>query len=477
VAITPSEQFINLVEVYYNYEADIEYLSARDDSKIAAESRSPDSKGVIRFDASAFLRDFELVESFDFADSANDLAVMVPFYFKIGETYLTTTTSPVRINSNNFFAVAADPIFRIRGANMGEELGFAGATPGLQQGAFLTDFEKPRIFEGWPFSLSFMYVPNGLIDNLFASGEEYDINKTELNSSDIAISVSDLTEVIKVPVFPSGKQQNTDSILFAITGSSTFSFLTSYDPISGTFDPAISTSSGIATWFFEDLSIMNGNSISTSGNGLDGTEQTVEIVNLDPSVITAIDFVDDVISGRFDASNLVNCPIYRLSNNQITTFEGGNDRTVTELDLSGNGTLAAVNISKWTSLQGILNLSNCNLGTGAVQFPNNNQNSFSSFDLSNNSLGYINLATAFPNIADQNSAVIDLSDNGMNQSEVNAYIIDLNRMIGSGYTGRVIHINGSNAGPNLINPSVTAALAGLSGNGVTVNYTTGGGGS
>jgi len=474
VSMTPVSQFINLVEVYYNYEANIEYYSVRDDSKIAAESRSADSSGIIRFDASPFVRSLDLTEDFDFLTPANDLKIAVPFYFKAGETKLATTSTPSRIDANDYFSIlAAVAPGRQFGSNLGAELAFPGSTT-VEQGLFLTDFERPRKFEGWPFSLSFMYFPNGIVDNLFISADEYDNNGTQLNASTDAISVPDLTEPIKIPLLPGGLQSGSEYILVSIEGTATFSFLTIINPgTDGTFDPSISTSSGTANWLFQDLSsILGSNSISTSGNGLDGTSQSVEISNLDPSVITGIDFQNDKISGKFIALALVNCVSFQLQDNVITSFTApATSAAVTLVNLSSNPGLAAVDISGLSNVSGTINLSDCALTSSGLVLPINCSNPISSFDLSGNSLSYTNFATAFPNLGNINSASINLADNGLSQTEVNAFIMDFDRIFTGSFTSRSIIIDGTNSAPNLSIPAVAAAVASLNSKNVTVFYT------
>lgn len=475
-ALTPTEQYINLNTVYSDYAANIEVYGVRDDSEAkTTQSISPDKTGLVRFDARPFVAIDQPTEDYVANQVQNDLLISFPFYLKVGEYYDYTTIAATRLDPEDYTATQYIPTIASKyGQNLGLELSFPGGS-GDEIGQFLTDFEKPTFFKGWPFTLTFLYVPNGVIDNLSAVIKEYDRNGTLLATTSSGFTVEDLTEPIKLQIIQN-LTANTCLLRVSIEGTTTFSFLTIINPGggAGTFDPSISTSSGIADWLFEDSSTLSGNGISTSGNGLDGSSQVVRISNLDPSVITSVDFSDDKISGKFDASTLVNCTLLRLQDNVITSFTGAvTSASMTEIDLSNNPGLLTADLSGYTNLGGILNLSDCSIGPGGLSLPSSNQ-AFTSFDLSGNSLGYINLGV-LTNLGGVNGSTVNLADMGLTQNQVNSYIIDLNRIMPTGYTGRVIQIDGTNSAPNLTNPAVIAALASLSGKNVTVNYSGAGG--
>jgi hypothetical protein len=474
-AITPTEQYINLNTHYNDYAANLEIYNVRDDSEaIATKDLTPDKTGLVKFDVKPFVSNFPLKGSYNATAAQNDLLFTIPFYIKIGESYDQTTTTPARIDPEDYYSAYFLPeIGSPYGQNLGLELAFPGAS-GDEEGRFLMDFEKPTFFAGWPFALTFHYVPNGVIDNLSKVVKELDQNDTLLATTSGGFTPADLAEPIEVQLIQTFTA-NTCLLKVSIEGSTTFSFLTVIDPgIDGTFDPSINTSSGIAYWLFEDLSTLSGNGISTTGNGLDGSSQVVRISNLDPIVITALDLSGDKISGKLDASSLVNATAIYLQDNEIASFVGAvTSALVNNLNLSGNGSLASVDLSGLSNLGGAVNLSNCNLPNGSILLPTTSQ-AFTSLNLSGNNLGYLNLSR-LSNLGGVNSSIVNLADNSLSQSQVNSYIIDLNRIFPAGYTGRVIQIDGTNAAPGLGIPAVTSALASLSTKNVTVNYSGAGG--
>lgn len=471
VALTLTSQYIILSSVYNEYAADFEVFSVRTDEKIpgAAQSIKPKSNGLIEFDVSPFVRALDLVNNFDYLSPANILEIAQPFYLMIGETFGGSSTSKSRLDSNDYFAcMYYPPVGGQYGANMGDLLAFPGGDS-EEVGEFLTDFETPTFFEGWPFSLEFIYYPEGSIDALQLTTLQQDINSTNLSETDAAIVVDDLSEPVQVPIVET-ILSNTYQIKATIGGITAFSFRTAFNPATdGTFDPSISTSSGVATWLFENFSTLSGNGISTSGNGLDGTNQLVKISNLDPSVITAFDAQNDRITGVFSAVELVNCTIIRLQNNQITAFFGpkSTNAAVNELTFDENAGLTDLFLSGYNNLQGVLSATDCNIGY--IDWPSSPHPI--SLYLSDNNLPYMNFRTAFPNMGAANDIEVDLSDNGFNQSEVNSYILDFDRVFPASYTGRVIRLDGSsNSAPNLANPAVAAAKASLISKGVTIYH-------
>jgi hypothetical protein len=470
IAIAATTQYLNLNTYYDNYAFNLEVYGVRDDSSpIATQSLKPDKTGRLKFDVKPFVSKFPLKGDYVANVAQNDLLISIPFYLKVGDSYDITVNTPTRIDANDYYSTYFLPVIGSKfGQNQGYELAFPGAS-GDEEGEFLTDFEKPTFFEGWPFNLTFHYVPNGVIDNLSRVIKEFDHNGGALATTSGGFTVTELSEPIELQLIHNFAS-NTCLLKVSIEGSTTFSFFSRINPgIDGTFDPSINTSSGVANWLFEDLTTLAGNGISTSGNGLDGTNQVIRISNLDPLVITAIDFSNDKITGKLDATSLVNCTVYSLQDNDIGSFSGPSTTAlVNNLNLSGNASIASIDLSGLVNLSGIVDLSDCNLSAGSLSIPTSSQ-IITSLDLSGNSLGYLNLAR-LSGLGGANGSSVNLADNNLTQSQVNSYIIDLNRIFTTGLTGRVIQIDGTNAAPSFLVPAVSAALASLYTKNVTVNY-------
>jgi hypothetical protein len=470
LAFFPTVIFCNLNEGRNNYAFSLKLVFSSGTENII--SFFPDEKGKGVIDVSGFVRGFSFVEEVVLSGAINETSNNISFYTEIGESFLSTPVSFSQIDNNDYLALYNLPKFgRETGQNLAPETCFPGVYGGTKKGLFLTDFEKPFFFEGWPFSITFLYKKTGLIDSLRKRIKQFSVNKSQVWEETKAISVNDLDLPIKIAVDPTFKSRSLSFFRVSIEGETAFSFQTNINPSTdGAFDPVITTSSGVGEWLFEDESVLTGNSISTLLNGLpDYQPQNVIIRNLLQSLITGVYFQSDKISGVFGASSLINCSVFVLNDNEIVSFSGPEtSSSITEINLSNNPGLELANLGGASNLSGVLDLSGGSLTSQGLLLPSNCPGAFTVFNLSSNDLGYINLRQSFPNLGGIDNCTLDLSDNALNQSEVNTFFIDLPSIFPAGFSGRTIDIGGNNSAPNLSIPSVLNAKATLSGRGITI---------
>jgi hypothetical protein len=138
--------------------------------------------------------------------------------------------------------------------------------------------------------------------------------------------------------------------------------------------------------------------------------------------------------------------------------------------LDGNSRLEVIKLPSNSQPITLLQANNCNLtgigldirglrGLGGDFVVNNNPlldeinhgstgstYSFSSYVANDCSINTINF-NVLPNITNRNDCVIELQNNGMTRDQVDTILIDLNSTAISGYAGRKIYIDGTNAAP------------------------------
>lgn len=150
-----------------------------------------------------------------------------------------------------------------------------------------------------------------------------------------------------------------------------FTFQTDRDPgTDGAFTPSLTyTGQGIVRWIFADLSELTGQSISTSGNGLNGTTQTVTIKVQSLVDIEAIYLNSQNIKGAFDTTGLEGLYHIDARDNDLTDYDFDASQSYDVWHLSQNPNLVipgadfAIPYFNDCSIQAV----NCDI-TGAMVF-------------------------------------------------------------------------------------------------------------
>jgi hypothetical protein len=170
--------------VVYIYEYGTNTLLAQDDY-------TP-RNGTVRIDISSKVRSYlRSIYNPDFSSGINckEEEASINFYIKYQLNTSSTTGTIVSDETNNIYAVnAAKQIGEEYGQNMAAYVPYG--IGGLITAKFLTKFEEPVLFSGYPFALSFIYSENIvghelklLEDFLDINGDELSDNETQLDSS------------------------------------------------------------------------------------------------------------------------------------------------------------------------------------------------------------------------------------------------------------------------------------------------------
>jgi hypothetical protein len=139
-----------------------------------------------------------------------------------------------------------------------------------------------------------------------------------------------------------------------------------------------------------------------------------------------------------------------------------------ELTLTGCGIVGTINLTPldvWDDAE--IDLSDNPLMT-ALTFPAAVSGTCLKLDLSGCAIPSQSFA-ALNGVFQVASALIDLSDNGLSQAEVDTYLIQFDTMVESGYEGRTIDLSGNNEPPS---DESAEAVASLEAKGFTVTVTT-----
>jgi len=149
----------------------------------------------------------------------------------------------------------------------------------------------------------------------------------------------------------------------------TFTFQTNSNPgVDGAFSPSITYAGGdTPKWIFEDASELTGTSISTTGNGLDGTTQDVVLKVVDLSLVTAINFEADKLVGTLNVSTLDGLVDLRIRNNALTTLSGlVSTQDFTTFLISNNSISNAIDFSQpdWSNCN--FQAENCTFTIGST---------------------------------------------------------------------------------------------------------------
>jgi hypothetical protein len=129
--------------------------------EVGTSINKPDATGRAKIDVSAFLKTIvSYQDTFEYNQlNKSDLSQGGQFNIQYREGYNGTTGAWSGISTSNLFYYvnASKQIQQVYGANMGEYVPFDTAFTTEPKAKFLSDFNKPTYFPGFPFSLSFIY--------------------------------------------------------------------------------------------------------------------------------------------------------------------------------------------------------------------------------------------------------------------------------------------------------------------------------
>lgn len=213
---------------------------------VGTSINKPNGSGRAQVDVSSFLKSaVDYDESFDYGQiNKKDLSLGGGYNITYQENWKNYEGSYSGIGDTdlNFFVNAAKQIQDLYGSNMGEYVPFYLDTePDPDTKAkFLSDFEKPTYFDGYPFSLSFLYSES--LAGIVTTREE---EQFDVNGVSIATSSDDLinTEV-----------QNVNRLMIAQSYSSNVKEIDVWLASDGTEDCVAVVQEGyVAVGYFADV--------------------------------------------------------------------------------------------------------------------------------------------------------------------------------------------------------------------------------
>lgn len=142
----------------------------------------PDVSGKVEVDVSSFLKSrVDYVNDFDYSLlNDKDLSLGGGYNITYSENWNNFEGSFSGLDDTQlrFFVNSAKQIQDVYGANMGEYLPFYFDTPSAAypESKFLSDFESPTYFPGFPFSLGFLYSEYLVGIETFKGEESFDVN-------------------------------------------------------------------------------------------------------------------------------------------------------------------------------------------------------------------------------------------------------------------------------------------------------------
>lgn len=186
--------YINKVQARPNYfiKINIYVVDESNTYVLVGQSRNrPDSKGVANVDVSSFLKSkVGYVNDFDYSKlNAKDLSLGGGYNITYSENWKGFEGAFSGISNLNirFFVNAAKQIQDKYGANMGEYVPFYFDAPSAAypKSKFLSDFEKPTYFPGFPFSLGFLYSEYLVGITTYKGEQEFDVNGNSTTVPDL----------------------------------------------------------------------------------------------------------------------------------------------------------------------------------------------------------------------------------------------------------------------------------------------------
>jgi hypothetical protein len=178
--------YINL-SIRENYHLDIEVLAVENNKYyvLGSLSATPDIKGNLKINIQEWVRQLAGYENDYNYTSLNkkDRKLSDTFNIRFVEVWEDNlgndlSTAPITPSGRMFFGNAAMQIGDTYGQNLGD---FVPVPSGSPAALFLSGFESPTKFRGYPFDLQFIYSDNISGFQVERNVEEYDINGTNLS--------------------------------------------------------------------------------------------------------------------------------------------------------------------------------------------------------------------------------------------------------------------------------------------------------
>jgi len=194
--------FMNFVTNRANYYVETKIYGVNETPayfEIGTSINRPNETGLLKVDAAAFLKTIvSYQDTFKYNQlNKSDASQGGQFNIQYRESWTGTTGAWSGISSVNlyYYVNAAKQIQQIYGSNMGEYVPFDTAFTTEPKAKFLSDFNKPTYFPGYPFSLSFIYSDAVAGSQLVKFEVQKDINGGTVSTASINLDPSYLQQV------------------------------------------------------------------------------------------------------------------------------------------------------------------------------------------------------------------------------------------------------------------------------------------
>lgn len=181
-----SGYYLNLTTDRPDYKVKVDIYDKSDNLIASVPDNYPFADGILYFDVAPFLRD-RVNNTFGgsySAVNAKDENSTIEFYIKYLVSYTGSSNSEIDDSSFNFFACnTTKQVLQEHGSNIGEHVSFNADLAEADKAQFLCPFEKPIYWEGYPFTLNFIFQDTGASPTLSREEENFDTSGASIGTT------------------------------------------------------------------------------------------------------------------------------------------------------------------------------------------------------------------------------------------------------------------------------------------------------
>lgn len=154
---------------------------------LGSSINKPSTEGVLTVDVSTFLKPLvDYIDTYDYSTlNLRDQTRGGLFNLQYREIWEGVEGTWSGIDDKNvfYYVNSAKQIQQLYGTNMADYVPFMFATPTETMAKFMSDFEKPTFFKGFPFSMTFIYSETVAGHNISKYENVYSVNHDLIGSS------------------------------------------------------------------------------------------------------------------------------------------------------------------------------------------------------------------------------------------------------------------------------------------------------
>ena len=200
--------FMNLNTIRENYHLQVEILGANATNYyiLGTASITPTPKGLMKIDVHEWVKELAGYENnYDYVTlNIKDENLSGIFNIRFIEIWRANNNNNIQqyaitIAAKHFFVNAAKQIADTYGQNMGRYVPFPSAD--ADKAKWLSGFERPTVFRGYPFDLQFIYSDNINSYIVFNEWNQFDLNGQQVSGNVETLDVAGIDSVnrLKLP--------------------------------------------------------------------------------------------------------------------------------------------------------------------------------------------------------------------------------------------------------------------------------------